>query len=508
MRWFPCSPWISARRRYSPIRSRWAAQAGVDAAQRLRQPPGLHLVVADGKQEMGRRQAGVEPDGLLERVDGRVPPALDEPLAADQEVIQCRDRGSAGGQLLLPGPAVGIAEPGQERGASQVVGGGRIIRAQTCRAVEDLQPRGRLDGPGEDQQQVVTPLDDRPLLDVRDRIGQLAGQGPALVRRSAGSRVDRQSLVDCIPEPRVALGRVQLVLGGAELGLGPQADEPAEPLPLGTHQILAGFAILRLFEPRLDLLEGCGHPIPQVRDQRLILLIESAEEPGDLPLNPGQVLGRGRLATVVLQAISPDEHRQGPPALLEADAILAKGPADRQEERSDSHGPQGGDGRAAAGPLGTPLERRGAVRVDRLAVAEPRQIFGQGPGRGITPRRLLAQAFQADGLQVARHSRDEPRGRHDLGLDDLPDRLDGVLPLEGRPAREQLVEDRPQRVDVGGRADVPDVPPGLLGGHVAGRAHDRRRSASCSLSDSIRLARPKSVTLGIPSRGRTGCSTA
>ena len=163
-------------------------QAGVDAAQRLRQPPGLHLVVADGQQEVGRRQAGVEPDGLLQRVDGLVPPAPGEPLAADQEMVQGRDRGPAGGQLFLPRPAVGVAEPGQERGASQVVGGGRIVGSQPRRAVEDLQSRGRLDGPGEDQQQVVTPLDDRPLLDVRQRTGQFAGQGPALGRPSAVSR--------------------------------------------------------------------------------------------------------------------------------------------------------------------------------------------------------------------------------------------------------------------------------------------------------------------------------
>src|SRR5262249_60736841 len=54
-------------------------------------------------------------------------------------------------------------------------------------------------------------------------------------------------------------------------------------------------------------------------------------------------------------------------------------------------------------------------------------------------------------------------------------RQDGVQrrgPLEGGPAGEQLVQDRPQRVDVRGRAELTALAAGLLGGHVAGRADD------------------------------------
>jgi hypothetical protein len=51
--------------------------------------------------------------------------------------------------------------------------------------------------------------------------------------------------------------------------------------------------------------------------------------------------------------------------------------------------------------------------------------------------------------------------------------LDGMVPgigFEWRPAGEQLVEDRPQRVYVYGRADVADPAGRLLGSHVPGRA--------------------------------------
>ena len=48
----------------------------------------------------------------------------------------------------------------------------------------------------------------------------------------------------------------------------------------------------------------------------------------------------------------------------------------------------------------------------------------------------------------------------------------GAAGLERRPAGEQFVEDRPERVDVGGRADLLGLAAGLLGGHVRRRAED------------------------------------
>ncbi len=69
------------------------------------------------------------------------------------------------------------------------------------------------------------------------------------------------------------------------------------------------------------------------------------------------------------------------------------------------------------------------------------------------------------------------------------------------PSGQHLIEDRPpsQAVDVGGRPYFAIPPPCLLGRNVAGRA------LTCPLSvwpssSSSRLARPKSVILGIPSQ--------
>ena len=85
--------------------------------------------------------------------------------------------------------------------------------------------------------------------------------------------------------------------------------------------------------------------------------------------------------------------------------------------------------------------------------------------------RALGEALQADRLQVAWHPRLEPRRRYRLVKNDLPERLHRARPPERRPAGEHLVEDRPEGVDVGRRADLGRLPQRLLARHVAGRSH-------------------------------------
>ena len=48
--------------------------------------------------------------------------------------------------------------------------------------------------------------------------------------------------------------------------------------------------------------------------------------------------------------------------------------------------------------------------LDRFAPSEPLQFVGQFTGGLIPFRRFFLQAFQADGLEVARHTRDSTRG--------------------------------------------------------------------------------------------------
>ena len=93
-------------------------------------------------------------------------------------------------------------------------------------------------------------------------------------------------------------------------------------------------------------------------------------------------------------------------------------------------------------PLRAPLPERRAAGMDRVVVPESAEVFGQLQGGAVTHGRLFVKAFPADGFQVAW----DPQAR-------LPGR---------RTAGKHLVENGAQRVDVGGRADFPDVFPGVL----------------------------------------------
>ena len=64
------------------------------------------------------------------------------------------------------------------------------------------------------------------------------------------------------------------------------------------------------------------------------------------------------------------------------------------------------------------------------------------------------------------------RGGAGLLLQDLHERVEWRFRAERRPAGQQLVEQRPQAVDVAGRPQLLGLAGGLLGRHVAGRAED------------------------------------
>ena len=110
--------------------------------------------------------------------------------------------------------------------------------------------------------------------------------------------------------------------------------------------------------------------------------------------------------------------------------------------------------------------------MDRVAVDESAQVVRQLDGGGKPPRGVLLETFQADRLQVMRHARLELARRHRLLLDDLADGVERIARLERRTADQQLVEDRAQRIDVGGRADLAVLASRLFGRHVTGRAQD------------------------------------
>ena len=75
-----------------------------------------------------------------------------------------------------------------------------------------------------------------------------------------------------------------------------------------------------------------------------------------------------------------------------------------QAERADDvdyHDERGEDGFAAAPPpdlLGWPH----GAGLDGFIAEKPAQLLGKRPGRGVTPCRVLLEAFEAEGFQVAR----------------------------------------------------------------------------------------------------------
>ena len=149
-------------------------------------------------------------------------------------------------------------------------------------------------------------------------------------------------------------------------------------------------------------------------------------------------------------------------------------PADRDgpgEGRRQEHRRQGGRQGVPAAP--EPGQPRGARRPgqDRFAGPESPQVLGQRVGARVAVGGALLQALQADHLQVARQRAPPSRRRDDRLVDDLHHRVPCRVALERRPAGERLVQDGPQRVDVGLHADA-RAAGGLLGGHVAGSAED------------------------------------
>ncbi len=228
-----------------------------------------------------------------------------------------------------------------------------------------------------------------------------------------------------------------------------------------------------------------------IRERRFEQLLAQWLEPGhaEQPVlgDPGQV--------VVDRPARPAEVLLG----LDAHPVGAEPQDGRRGEAAGQDEEQGRDQprhhRVAAAPSPGPLRPMDPPRQDRLARPISPQVLRQCGGVGIPPRRLLLEALQADRLDVARQARDQPRGGDRLDRLDLLERLQQRGGLERRPAGQQLVQDRAQRIHVRGRSDVPGVAPGLLGRHVAGRAQHRIGLRQPRL-DVQRLGQPEVGDLG------------
>ncbi len=124
--------------------------------------------------------------------------------------------------------------------------------------------------------------------------------------------------------------------------------------------------------------------------------------------------------------------------------------------------------RMAPDPFHHPFRPGNRSREDRTALEKSIEIVGQRRGRRVAVRGVFAQAFQADRLDVARQSRLELPRRDGIGRTNLLERLKRRCGQKWRPARQHLVEDRPERVNIGRWPDRSCLSQALLRCHVAG----------------------------------------
>src|SRR5262249_10292129 len=110
---------------------------------------------------------------------------------------------------------------------------------------------------------------------------------------------------------------------------------------------------------------------------------------------------------------------------------------------------------------------------DRLPRLKAAQILRQLGRARVALARLFLQTFQADCLQIAANLRVEQARRGGLGVDDLQHTVQPRGGPERRPAGEQLVEDRSERVHVRRLADLLVLTSSLLRRHVTRRSEDR-----------------------------------
>ena len=241
---------------------------------------------------------------------------------------------------------------------------------------------------------------------------------------------------------------------GADLG-GEGADLAVRPGEVGPQ----GGVLLRLFHEAAIVTQGLAEEVLPDRG-RAGHVGQSLREPHAQAFH--RVLGlleplvrQGKVCRGLL-LFAGDQQRGG------------RQPKHRQQEDQ----PRDGDHLAMAEPpAGGAIQERGRPGDGGPAVQHPLEIVGELLGRGIAVLAALGHGLQNHRLQVGGDSwLDLPRGPGLVALDAAE---------EGRPLvagkrrfqRQQLVQRRPQRVDVRAMVDQGHLARGLFGAHVADRAH-------------------------------------
>ena len=365
-----------------------------------------------------------------------------------------------------------------DRGRPDHLVEGRLV-PQDFRVAGAAAPARRVRVPVRASRHAQHPAQDLPVDGDGGPVVEGGHQCPWDVRRPDPGR-DRLRVVADLPEPGPAKRRLVRVVGRV-MGLAGRwcgRDPAGRPGP------------------------GRGRPVPGggERDRPAVA------QPDLRSLQRGAGLRPGRLVEIADHL--PQVGRRGPlrggPLVFEPSRVR-RPLGDQPEPAADQadHGQRPGrdrrrEHRPAADPAGQPPQPPLRPRRDRLAPEEAVEVLRQRGGAGIAEVRLLVQALQADGLQVAGHAGVQPRRGHRLLGEHLLQRFRRRLRPERRPAREQLVEDRPQGIDVHGRPPHP-ARPGPAPGPCSSASRARCRSGSQPAPPSSRRASPKSPILGVPS---------
>src|SRR5258706_15275367 len=112
----------------------------------------------------------------------------------------------------------------------------------------------------------------------------------------------------------------------------------------------------------------------------------------------------------------------------------------------------------------------GAMGFHRKFEEFPAQLLRELQGAGGASVLVPGERAQADRLELARGARVDLGGRRHRPVQDAEVDLDDGGAWEGDAAREGLVEQDPERIDVAARVGALDVAHDLLGRHVVRRA--------------------------------------
>jgi hypothetical protein len=204
-----------------------------------------------------------------------------------------------------------------------------------------------------------------------------------------------------------------------------------------------------------------------------------------------QVAELGRLELGDLRGVAP--ARLGHIALPRRDPGLPEGQAQAPEQRGDRHRRRSNSGAMPSHELAHAVRAARRSRQHRLPTQVPVEIGGEALGRLVAASAVFVEASHHDPVEVAAQRRGPRQSPVRLGTGrgpcggtrwiDLADHAEHLVPRRGaeprpldrRNAREKLVAQDPQAVDVRARVHIHGWALRLLRTHVLGRADELAR---------------------------------